>query len=164
MFARIVSFDDRSRLALRFRTLSERLASIAAQPPRSTAQDTNKNRKHDTTMVANTRARIGQLPTHSNTYVYQHYILTHILPVGSWDDVSRYNFPLGCGCCATAACDRVSRAMLSGLASMRTTRRCRFWPKARLAPAGYGPMCVTPGRSRGLNRRRPRSSIRAIAA
>src|SRR5438132_294203 len=52
MFARIVSFDDRSRLALRFSTLSERLASIAAQPPRSTAQDANKNRKHDTTMVA----------------------------------------------------------------------------------------------------------------
>ena len=42
-----------------------------------------------------------------------------------------------------------------------TTRRCRYWPRARPTPAGYGPMCATIGRLPGPTRRRRCSSTRA---
>ena len=41
---------------------------------------------------------------------------------------------------------------------------CRCWPRARPAPAGYGPMCATTGRSAAAIRRRRSSSTRPIAA
>ena len=49
-------------------------------------------------------------------------------------------------------------------ASMPTTPPCRFWPRARPAPAAYGPMCATTGRLADLIRRRRCSSIRVIVA
>ena len=49
-------------------------------------------------------------------------------------------------------------------ASMPTTRPCRCWPRARPAPADYGPMCATTGPLAAPIRRRRCSSTRAIAA
>ena len=48
-------------------------------------------------------------------------------------------------------------------ASMPTTRPCRFWPRARRAPAGCGHTCATTGRSAAAPHRQRRSSTRAIA-
>ncbi len=49
-------------------------------------------------------------------------------------------------------------------ASMPTTPPCRCSPRARPAPAGYGPMCATTGRSAAPIRRPRSSSTLPIAA
>ncbi|CCD87943.1 putative transposase (fragment) [Bradyrhizobium sp. ORS 285] len=48
-------------------------------------------------------------------------------------------------------------------ASMPTTPRCRFWPRARRARGASGPMCATIGPSPGTRRRQPCSSTRPTA-